>query len=62
VHFGDADGFPAPVNPGDLYSRSIKISAFGLDERHDPVAAATPASRAGRVGRGTRFAASYWHF
>jgi NADPH:quinone reductase len=37
VHFGDAGGFPAPVNPDDLYARSIKISAFGLDERHDPV-------------------------
>jgi NADPH2:quinone reductase len=40
VHFGDAGGFPAPVNPDDLYARSIKISAFGLDERHDPIAAA----------------------
>jgi NADPH2:quinone reductase len=40
VHFGDAGGFPAPVNPDDLYSRSIKVSAFGLDERHDPLAAA----------------------
>jgi NADPH2:quinone reductase len=38
VHFGDAGGFPAPVNPDDLYARSIKIGAFGLDERHDPVA------------------------
>ena len=40
VHFGDAGGFPAPINPDDLYARSLKISAFGLDERHDPVAAA----------------------
>jgi len=40
VHFGDAGGFPAPVDPEDLYARSLKISAFGLDERHDPVAAA----------------------
>ena len=40
VHFGDAGGFPAPVNPDDLYARSLKISAFGLDERHDPLAAA----------------------
>lgn len=40
VHFGDAGGFPAPVNPNDLYDRSLKISAFGLDERHDPLAAA----------------------
>jgi NADPH2:quinone reductase len=40
VHFGDAGGFPAPVNPDDLYARSIKVSAFGLDERHDPAAAA----------------------
>jgi NADPH:quinone reductase len=40
VHFGDAGGFPAPVNPDDLYARSLKVSAFGLDERHDPAAAA----------------------
>jgi len=40
VHFGDAGGFPAPINPDDLYARSLKISAFGLDERHDPLAAA----------------------
>ena len=40
VHFGDAGAFPAPVNPDDLYAHSIKISAFGLDERHDPIAAA----------------------
>lgn len=40
VHFGDAGGFPAPVNPDDLYARSLKVSAFGLDERHDPALAA----------------------
>ena len=40
VHFGDAGGFPAPVNPDDLYGRSLKVSAFGLNERHDPVAIA----------------------
>ena len=40
VHFGDAGGDPAPVRPDDLYARSIKVSAFGLDERHDPIAAA----------------------
>ena len=40
VHFGDAGGFPAPVDPEDLYARSLKMSAFGLDERHDPPAAA----------------------
>ena len=40
VHFGDAGGLPAPVNPDDLYARSLKIGAFGLDERHDPHAAA----------------------
>jgi NADPH2:quinone reductase len=40
VHFGDAGGFPAPVNPDALYARSIKVSAFGLDERHDPEASA----------------------
>lgn len=40
VHFGDAGGFPAPVNPDDLYARSLKVSAFGLDERHEPLVAA----------------------
>jgi len=40
VHFGDVGGFPAPVNPDDLYARSIKVSAFGLDERHDPALSA----------------------
>jgi len=40
LHYGDAGGFPAPVNPDDLYARSIKVGAFGLDERHDPRAAA----------------------
>jgi NADPH:quinone reductase-like Zn-dependent oxidoreductase len=25
--------------PDDLYARSLKVSAFGLDERHDPGAA-----------------------
>ena len=40
VHFGDAGGFPAPIDPDDLYARSLKISAFGLDERHDPLATA----------------------
>jgi NADPH2:quinone reductase len=39
IHFGDAGGFPAPVDPDDLYPRSIKVGAFGLDERHDPEAA-----------------------
>ena len=38
VHFGDAGGFPAPVDPMILYERSLKVSAFGLDERHDPLA------------------------
>ncbi len=40
VHFGDAGGFPVPVDPDSLYARSLKVSAFGLDERHDPMAAA----------------------
>jgi NADPH2:quinone reductase len=40
VHFGDAGGFPAPFDPNDLYARSLKISAFGLDERHDALLAA----------------------
>lgn len=39
VHFGDAGGFPAPVDPNDLYARSLRISAFGLDEAHDPALA-----------------------
>lgn len=40
VHFGDSGGFPAPVDPNDLYGRSIKVSAFGLNESHDPAAIA----------------------
>lgn len=40
MHFGDSGGFPAPVDPNDLYGRSIKVSAFGLDVRHDPLAIA----------------------
>jgi len=36
VHFGDAGGLPAPVDPEDLYARSLKVGAFGLDVRHDP--------------------------
>lgn len=40
IHFGDAGGLPAPIDPNDLYARSIKVGAFGLDERHEPAAAA----------------------
>ena len=40
IHFGDAGGFPAPVDLDDLYARSLKVGAFGLDERHDPAGAA----------------------
>jgi NADPH2:quinone reductase len=40
IHFGDAGGFPAPVNPDALYARSLKVSAFGLDLGHDPAATA----------------------
>ncbi|MGH7726922.1 MAG: zinc-binding dehydrogenase [Candidatus Eiseniibacteriota bacterium] len=40
VHFGDAGGFPAPVDPNALYARSLKVGAFGLDEQHDPAATA----------------------
>ena len=40
IHFGDAGGFPAPVDPEDLYARSLKVGAFGLDESHDPIATA----------------------
>ena len=39
VHFGDAGGFPLPIHPDELYGRSLKVSAFGLDESHDPPAA-----------------------
>ena len=39
IHFGDAGGFPKPVDPEALYARSLKVGAFGLDERHDPIAA-----------------------
>jgi NADPH2:quinone reductase len=38
IHFGDAGGFPAPISPDDLYPRSLKVGAFGLDENHDPTA------------------------
>ena len=40
VHFGDAGGLPAPIDPDQLYPRSLKVSAFGLDVKHDPEAAA----------------------
>lgn len=40
VHFGDAGGFPVPVDPEQLYARSLKVSAFSLDEGHDPPAVA----------------------
>lgn len=40
IHFGDAGGLPAPVDPDDLYARSLKVGAFGLDEHHDPAGAA----------------------
>ena len=54
IHFGDAGGFPAPVDPEDLYGRSIKVGAFGLDERHDPEAALRARSElVGRAADGT---------
>jgi NADPH2:quinone reductase len=40
VHFGDAGGLPSPVDIENLYARSLKVGAFGLDERHDPLASA----------------------
>jgi len=40
VHYGDAGGFPEAIDPEVLYKRSLKVSAFGLDESHDPAAAA----------------------
>ena len=40
IHFGDAGGLPVPVDPNDLYPRSLKVGAFGLDEQHDEAAAA----------------------
>ena len=39
MHFGDAGGLPAPVDPNSLYPRSLKVSAFGLDLDADPAAA-----------------------
>jgi NADPH2:quinone reductase len=58
VHFGDAGGFPAPINPDDLYARSIKISAFGLDERHERLGRgrliAVPDQPDPAAGRGSR--------
>jgi NADPH2:quinone reductase len=40
IHFGDAGGLPAPMDPEDLYARSLKVGAFGLDPTHDPEAMA----------------------
>jgi len=40
VHFGDAGGPPAPVDPEVLYPRSLKVSAFQLDLAYDPPAVA----------------------
>jgi len=40
LHFGDAGGMPAPVDPDSLYPRSLKVSAFGLDLEADPAATA----------------------
>jgi len=36
VHYGDASGLPRPVDPDRLYERSLKISAFGLDQEREP--------------------------
>jgi NADPH2:quinone reductase len=36
VFFGDAGGVPAPVYPEVLYRRSLKVSAFRLDNALDP--------------------------
>jgi NADPH2:quinone reductase len=36
VHYGDASGLPLPVDPDRLYERSLKISAFGLDQEREP--------------------------
>jgi NADPH:quinone reductase len=36
IFFGDASGPPAPIDPDQLYGRSLKISAFGLNVDRDP--------------------------
>jgi NADPH2:quinone reductase len=38
IFFGDASGPPAPVDPDQLYSRSLKVGAFGLNVDRDPQA------------------------
>jgi NADPH2:quinone reductase len=36
IFFGDASGPPAPIDPDQLYGRSLKIGAFGLNVNRDP--------------------------
>jgi NADPH2:quinone reductase len=35
VFFGDASGPPLPIDPDELYGRSLRVSSFGL-EAHPP--------------------------
>ena len=36
VCYGDASGFPPPIDPDRLYDRSLKVSAFGLRQDVHP--------------------------
>ncbi|MCH8961599.1 MAG: zinc-binding dehydrogenase [Bacteroidetes bacterium] len=38
VHFGEASGPPQAIHPDQLYERSLKVSAFGLNTERDPAA------------------------
>lgn len=40
IHYGDASGSPAPIDPEQLYERSLMVGAFGLDLDHAPETAA----------------------
>ncbi|HKA24816.1 MAG TPA: zinc-binding dehydrogenase [Candidatus Eisenbacteria bacterium] len=40
IHFGDAGGFPAPVDPNALYERSLRVGAFHFHPSLDPLALA----------------------
>ncbi len=36
IYYGDASGLPAPIDVDTLYSRSLRVGAFGLDIERDP--------------------------
>jgi NADPH2:quinone reductase len=38
IFFGDASGRPEPIDPDQLYDRSLKIGSFGLNVNRDPAA------------------------